>query len=287
MSDVEAVRPPTRHAQRPTVALQPDRGIDGLDGVVLDLLERQLAREIAFPEQRMGQRLRLIALQVLGRRVEGMVRREGIDAQQPRLAAVGVNERDRLLRRPGRLVQRRRRSGTHERVHLDVQLRRIDALVAKPVVIGVVLAGAVFGSRIEAPAPSRVAVLAAHLGATGGSGQVELTDQSAMIAGLGEQPAHRHLSRWKRRIAVSKHSVRRGVAPGHKARPARRAQRVLHIGAGERDAVSAQRIDGRGAHVRIAERADRVPSLLIRAKPKHVGPFARHRLAPATKNSIY
>ena len=68
-----------------------------------------------------------------------------------------------------------------------------------------------------------------------------------------------------------------GIAPRHEARAAWGAERVLDVGAGERHPVLVERIERGGADVFIAERAHRIPPLLVRTEPKNVGSIASHR----------
>ena len=66
-------------------------------------------------------------------------------------------------------------------------------------------------------------------------------------------------------------ACRARITSSQERRPARRANRALTIGTLEGDALAHQPVDVGGAGELVAQRADGVIPLLIRAEPKNVG----------------
>jgi len=106
---------------------------------------------------------------------------------------------------------------------------------------------------------------------------MQLADQRAVVTRFGQALGHQLFMRRKVRIAVAVDMVRGRVTTGQKSGARRRADRTLGIGAVERHAVGHQRVDGVGADMRIAQRMDGVPALLVGAVPQNVGADCSHR----------
>ncbi len=225
---------------------------------------RSLAAEMR-PRHGLGLEHVAVAL----RRVEGRVRVVGIDAQEPWAVPVGLDERDRALGAPGRLVQLLRHA-----VEALGQLAQHGAFASDP--IGVVVAFRPVVARGVAVREGGVAVIRPLLDAMKGARQMQLADQAAGVAGIGHEPRHQRDVRREVGIAVAVHVHGARVHAGEEGGPRRRADRRLAIGVGEGRAALHQRIDRRRRDMRVAERADRVEALLVGAEPEDVGSILAH-----------
>ena len=246
-------------------------------------LEDRLVVQLPLPEGRQWYVLQplQIARQVVGRRVERVVRVERIHRQQPRPPAtgVGLDEGDGLLRAPGGLMVRLPDAGLDEPRSFERlrPMRVWHAAFDQPVRVGVgrrvVFRIAPVGKGLRRPLEVVVAVVAPLLadesrGGVGGAG-VQLADQPAVVAGVGQQPADRQLVGGDG-LTVLAHARRARVAPGQEAGAAGSAQRVLHEAAVEAHAAGRQGVQVRGADERVPGAAQRVAPLLVGADPEDV-----------------
>ena len=235
----------------------------------VDRRQPLLLRQVAGAEQRPRHGRGIEAVAVLLRRVERRVRIVDVHARQPGGiggALFAGDELDGALGGPGGLVQRRRHAG-----RVPDQLAEHGAVLPYPV--GVVVAHRPVVARSVAVAPVAVAVGGARLDAPVGAGQVQLADQPAVIAGVGEQPRHQREAAHERVVAVARVVAGARIGAGQKAGAARRADRTLAVGVGERGTRAPQLVQARRAHVAVALRAERVVALLVGAQPQDVGPL--------------
>ena len=247
-------------------------------------LQHPLVLQVALTEERARQRFRVVAAVVLPGRIERRVRVVDVHREQPGAVALLVDEVDRHLGGPGRLVQlrrdvvllRRRLHQVAERVRLDRQDGvRIDALRPNPVHI-VVAARPVVARRVRV-LEGAVPVVGADLAAVGGAGEVQLADEPAVVADVGEATGDQPLALGEGRVAVAVERDGARVLAGQERSPARRADRRLAVRAGERRPHRRQSVQVRRAHVRVAARPDSVAAQLVRAVPEDVRPAAGHR----------
>ena len=223
-----------------------------------------------------------VAGQVVGRRVERMVRVERVHRQQPRppAAGVGLDEGDGLLRAPGGLVVRLADADLDETRPLERRgpIRIRDAPLDQPVRVRVgrrvVLRVAPVGKGLGRPLEVVVAVVTPLLADEAGGGvrgaDVQLAHQPAVVAGVGQQPGDHQLV-GRDGLTVLTHARGARVAPGQEAGAAGCAQRVLHEAAVEAHAAGRQRVQMWGADEWVARAAQRVAPLLVGADPEDVG----------------
>jgi hypothetical protein len=114
---------------------------------------------------------------------------------------------------------------------------------------------------------------------------VEFPDESAVVAGLGDQLASERRVAFEGFVPITR-VVRAGrVKAGHKARPAWGANRALAISVCKSSSAFDEGINGRGADMRIAECSDGVEALLIGTVPENIGAFV-HGVIVAERGSI-
>lgn len=101
------------------------------------------------------------------------------------------------------------------------------------------------------------------------SGEVQFAREAARVARIGQEAADEFF-RGRHRLPVLAATRRARITPREKRSAARRANGALAIGTRKRHALRYQRIEVRRVDVRIAQRADRVRPLLIRANPEDV-----------------
>ena len=75
----------------------------------------------------------------------------------------------------------------------------------------------------------------------------------------------------KRAVPIATVVYAAGVHAGDKTRPARRTDRTLALGMRKGGSSMHQRIQRRRLHIGIAQGADGIKPLLIRAVPKYIG----------------
>ena len=173
-------------------------------------------------------------------------------------------------------------TGAAEIVQVGIEFLRVDLLfVQEPVFV--VMTEGLIRRWMVAPMEQAVAVVGAHLVMLGRR-QMQLADQRAVVTRFSQALGHKLFVRRKVRIAVAVDMMRGRVATGQKGGPCRGADRTLGIGPGERHAVGHQRVDGIGSDMRIAQRMDGVPTLLIRTVPQNVGAHCSHCAFQAARN---
>ena len=145
----------------------------------------------------------------------------------------------------------------------------ISSFFANP--IGVVMSFVPIIAWGVAELPVGVAVIESRFGAMAGTEEVEFADKAAGVSGVGEQFRNQ---RWVIRpgaISVPTVVDSGRVHPGHKAGPARSADRALAVGVGEGGRLADELVDVRGLHVGIAESTDGIEALLVGTEPEDVG----------------
>ncbi len=95
-------------------------------------------------------------------------------------------------------------------------------------------------ARCMTESPVRKAIVDPRLGSVSRALQMKLTDQPAVVAGVGDQPGDHRGKRRKGVVAVARVVDPRRVHAGHEARSARRANRTLAISVREGDALAHQ-----------------------------------------------
>ena len=239
-------------------------------------LQAPLMLKVARLEVSAGQRVGVVAPVVFVGRVEGRVRIERIDAEEPGLArlAIAVDELDRLLRAPMRLMQmgrhivvlRRRLAETAEagiQMRVAVVVGRSDAARPQDSVVvdalrldplHVLVAPFVAALVIMAVLEVVVAVIDALLAAQESAGQVQFADESAVVTGImqrfGNQPILVMAREGLEAVAVD--ADRAGVHAGQEAGAAGRANRRLAVGMGEGRRLADETIKIGRIDVRIA-----------------------------------
>ena len=101
------------------------------------------------------------------------------------------------------------------------------------------------------------------------SGEVQLAREAARVARISQEAADEFL-RGRHRLSVLAASRGARITPREKRSAARCANGALAIGTRKRHALRYQCIEVRRVDVRIAQRANRVRPLLIRANPENV-----------------
>ena len=119
-----------------------------------------------------------------------------------------------------------------------------------------------------------VPVVDAGLATVECTGQVQLADQAAVVAGLGQQARDQVGGDLAVRpgFAVARVVHPAGIHAGQKAGAAGRADRTLTEGVSEGRARGHEPVEIGRADVRVAQRADGVEALLVGAVPQDVGP---------------
>ena len=231
----------------------------------VDLAELRLRRQIALVKPRAGQGIEIEAVQVLPRRVEGLVRIKDIDAHQPRFASViGFDEVNGAVAAPGRLMQLGR-----DVMRALAHLAEAVAERGEPIGIVVAFIPLVFG--VVAPMKQAIAVMFwARLDAAEGAGQMKLARERAVVASLSQQRGDQWRGFRPVFVAIAAGVDAAGVHAGQEAGAARRADRALAIGAFEGDAGLHKAVDIWRSQLPVVERADRVVALLIGAYPKYI-----------------
>ena len=199
----------------------------------------------------------------------------GVERQHPGLVGrpALVDELQGALGDPGRLVEL-----GGDPVLARPQCVEIAAALAHPV--GVVMPFRPVVPRRVTETPVPVAVVHAGFRALPRALEVELAHQAAVVPAVRQQFGDQGRRILEDAVAVAGVVDPAGIHARHEARPAGRADRALAIGVRKGDAIPHQPVQRRRAHMGIAERADGIESLLIRAIPENVG-AQRHVAAHA------
>jgi hypothetical protein len=108
---------------------------------------------------------------------------------------------------------------------------------------------------------------------------VQLADQAAVVAGVGEIPGEQALVRWQP-DPVGPQAVGVHVLSGHQAAPGRAADRALHVTVLEQRALAGETVEVRRADLGIVVGGERVEPLLVRAEKQDVRLLGPWLLSP-------
>ena len=138
-----------------------------------------------------------------------------------------------------------------------------------PQPIFIVVTIGLIGRRVVAPLKHTIAVVCAHFVVLCRS-EVQLANQSAVVAGLCKALGNKLFMRRKPSIAIAVDVMRCRIAASQKRSARRGADRALRISVRKSRAAVDQRVDRIGADVFVAERPYSVPALLVGSVPQNV-----------------